>query len=456
MLCAVFFFQLLALISASDDAVVKGEAGKKMDEYMKVWADNVRFSGAVLVAHKGELILKKGYGKADWQFSVPNNAECKFRIASMTKAFTAMGIVQLQEQGKLSVNDKVSKYVPQMKYGDKMTIKDLLRMNSGLPDFCNFPDFDMTIGRKFLSPEENIAIIKDVELLFEPGTRYLYANSNYIILAYILEKVSGEKYPEYLRKHILIPAGMNNTGVEDNYSIIENLAYPYRLNYFNKVEKALFIDMTAPFGSGDMYSTVGDLYLWDRVLYTEKLAGKKSMEEIFTSGIAGPGPDAFFCYGWVYKQSKYGRVYMYEGGICGGNSFIARFTDRDVCITVLANFEDASVSMIMGNLAEILFEGKTALPVFHKVIELDRKILESYTGEYKMTDGTIVKVLMKDDRLFAAIGTSEIAIFPETETDFYSKRGIEAFLFHRTPEGKASAVTLVRENSEKVNALKIK
>ena len=365
----------------------------------------------------------------------------------MTKAFTAMAVMQLKEKGLLDTADKVSKYLPQLKYGDKITLRDLLRMNSGIPEFTELPGFETDIGRKHLSPLDSIAYIKDLPLLFEPGTQYSYSNINYIILAYIVEKVSGIPYKDYLKKNILEKADLKNTGVVSGEKVIENLTYPYTLGYFNEVENAVFIDMSVPFGTGDMYSTVDDIFAWDRIMYTDKLLSRKYMDEILSRGDVATDEkkNIYFCYGWVLReQSDYGKIYCYQGGINGGGSWISRFVDNDSTLIILTNFDEVPLPEISEDLSAIMFGKRADLPIFHRVVKLKEETLKKYLGKYKFESGMELEIIIKNGEPFIKAGTSEQPIFPENETSFYFKSALNACLNFSIADGKVTSVTFTQ------------
>lgn len=456
----VFSLLLTAVVTASaldKGTIINGDEAKKIDDYMSVCEGANRFSGVVLAAKNGKIIFRKAYGKANYQFDVPNTSNDKFRIASMTKAFTAMAVMQLKEKGLLDTSDKLSKYLPQFKNGDKITLQDLLRMNSGIEEFTELPDFENEIAKKHLRPLESIALVQDKALLFKPGTQYAYSNINYVILAYIVEKVSGIPYGEFLKKNVLEKADLKNTGIVSCDKVIDRLSYPYALDYFDEVQNASFIDMSIPFGSGDMYSTVDDLFAWDRILYTDKLLSRKYMDEIFSSGTVPTTEkkDSFFCYGWVLQENTdYGKTYLYQGAINGGGSWISRFVDNDAVLIILTNFEDVPLYDISADLSAIIFGRRADLPVFHRVAKLKEETLKKYLGKYKFENGLEFEFISRNGFPYLKAGKTEQAIFPENETSFYFKGELNACLTFSTKNGKAMSVTFT-QGKTKTSGLKI-
>ena len=238
----------------------------RVNVFLKRLAKQRLFMGAILMARRGTTLMDKGYGLADWERHIPNTRQTKFRLASATKQFTAMTILQIQEQGKLSVQDHVCPYLADCPSAWKnVTIRQLLNHTSGVPD----PFRDSIVGFypwKYWTPDQMIGFVKDMPLLFTPGTDWHYSNINYIALGLIVEKASGEPYATFLHDHIFLPLGMTSTGLVQEGESIPNLASGY--DGFSRVDVSV-LDPTWLFAAGDLYSTVDDLYLWDQALATE-------------------------------------------------------------------------------------------------------------------------------------------------------------------------------------------
>ena len=220
------------------------------------------FCGSVLVAKDGKILLSKGYGFANYSDNIPNTSTTKFKLASVSKQFTAMAIMILEEKGKLSTNDKLTKYIPDYPNGDKITIHNLLTHTSGIPDFTSMPLFDSIMTMPFTLDRE-IALFKNKPLDFEPGSKHQYSNSGYLLLSYIIEKVSGKSYGDFVKENIFVPLGMKNSGLYTNKEVLKKVANGYTDNA-GKIENAQYVDMSIPSGAGALYSTVEDMFLWDQ------------------------------------------------------------------------------------------------------------------------------------------------------------------------------------------------
>jgi CubicO group peptidase (beta-lactamase class C family) len=240
---------------------------KKADEYLAFYVAKDQFSGTVLIAQGDDILLSKGYGYANREVGVPNSPEMKFRLGSITKQFTAMLIMQLYERGEIGIHDPLSAYLDDFPEGDKITIHHLLSHTSGIPNFTSFPDYSKTMMIP-ATLEELIDRFRDKPLEFEPGSTYSYSNSGYILLGYIIEHVTKIPYADVVREYIFDVVGMPDSGYDDPRKIIGNRAAGYEFDG-NRVLNASYIDMSIPHAAGALFSTVEDLYKWDRILYTD-------------------------------------------------------------------------------------------------------------------------------------------------------------------------------------------
>ena len=330
---------------------------RKIDEYMIAAVKAGKFSGAVLISRQGEVLVSKGYGLASLELDAPNNPKTKFRIGSITKQFTAMAIMILQERGKLNVQDSICKYVsecPQTWTG--ITIHHLLTHTSGIPDLTAFPDFQITMALP--SPvAQTVERFRNKPLEFKPGARFSYSNSGYVLLGYIIERASGQSYEVFLQDNIFAPLGMANSGTDHNDLVLKNRAAGYS-KLGEAIINAPYIDMSIPTGGGSLYSTVEDLFLWDQALSSERLVSKKSLEAIFNSYQTADWGDGVG-YGWFIIKDKSGRrAFGHRGGINGFASYITRYPDEKALVVVLSNFSFTPISDISNDLAAILFGGQ--------------------------------------------------------------------------------------------------
>lgn len=354
------FAALIVVVACLVTNSLAQELAAKVDEYMNGKVKAGQFSGSILVAQNGKVLVSKGYGMADLELDVPNTPQTKFRIGSLTKQFTATAIMILQDRGKLSVQDSICKYVPQCSSAwQPVTIHQVLTHTSGIPDVSRFPEFE-TLALSPTSAESIIERFKNKPLESKPGEKFSYNNGGYVLLGYIVERASGKSYEAFLRENIFEPLKMTNSGVDRNSSILNKRASGYT-RQDNVLVNAPFIYISNLQGGGSLYSTVADMFLWNQAFNSEKLISKKSLEAIFSPHTATPF-DASYGYGWfIYKDKSNRKAVGHTGGINGFKSNITRYPDEKVFIIVLSNLDVAPVDDIANDLAEMVFSQNNAL-----------------------------------------------------------------------------------------------
>lgn len=425
---------------------------KEMNTYLQAYLKTGLFMGSVLVVNGDELLLSQGYGMSNLEHNVPNFAYTKFRLASISKQFTATAIMQLQEAGLLDVNNLISTYLPDYPNGNKITLHQLLNHTSGIPSFTGFPDYVEKMGLK-KTTDELIAWFSDKPLEFIAGEKFEYSNSGYVILTKIIETISGQSYPDYLQKHIFTPLGMNDSGYDRNDVVLPNRASGY-LFLGEDYKNAPFIDMSLPSGAGGLYSTVEDLYKWDRALYTDAIIKESSKKAMFAPTVKDTletNPETYCGYGW-FSNISYGRNRVFHnGGVNGFHTFISRYLNEKVLIVVLSNLMTAPITKIVDDLAAILFGESYEMPKIHQAIEVDPKIYQAYVGDYQLSPDVVITIQTEAQRIFSQLTNQDIfQIFPESETKFFFKVVDAQLTFTVDETGLASQVTLHQNGLEKV------
>lgn len=408
----------------------------KVDEYMNAAVRVDGFSGSILVARDGQPVVSRGYGMANVELNVPNSPQTVFRLGSVTKQFTAMAIMLLQERGKLNVNDPACKYLTDCPAAwQPITVRNLLTHTAGVPNYTSFPDF----VKVAVLPTTNAAMItqlRDKPLEFAPGEKFAYSNSGYFLLGAIIERASGKSYADFLQENIFTPLGMKQTGYDVSARIIKNRAAGYARRG-GEIVNASYMDMTIPYAAGALASTTGDLLLWDQALYTEKLVSRKTLDEIFTPFKSGYG------YGWnIGKQFEH-REISHGGGIYGFATVISRFPDDKVTVIVLSNVEGAPVGIIGHDLAAIVFGAAYEIPKERREIAVDQKVLEKYVGQYELAAPKIViGFALENGKLFGQVGgQGKFALSAESETVFFSKDVNLQITFTRDAQGQTTGLT---------------
>ncbi|HET6543159.1 MAG TPA: serine hydrolase [Chryseolinea sp.] len=339
----------------------------KLDKLISAYAEYGQFNGSVLVAEKGKVIYKKGFGLADMEWNIPNQPDTKHRLGSITKQFTSMLIMQLVEQGKLKLDVPISTYLPDYprKNGNVITIHQLLTHSSGIPNMTSFPGFLKNVSRNAYSPLQLVNMSADSTLQFKPGERFAYSNSGYLLLGYIIEKVTGRSYEQLLQENIFTPLKMNNTGYDHHETLLKNRARGYEKNGRRYVN-ADFIDMSVPYAAGALYSTVEDLYLWDQALYGNQLLRKENMDLLFAKHI--PSGGGHYGYGWGMGEMPLGNTAErietigHGGGINGFNTQLTRIPSDKSFIVLLNNTGGAPLNEMTNAIAAILYDKSYDLP----------------------------------------------------------------------------------------------
>jgi CubicO group peptidase (beta-lactamase class C family) len=393
---------------------------QKLEAYMTALQEEMNFHGSVLVAQDGKILLQKGYGMADVQKNIKNDKDTRFAIGSVTKQFTAMAIMQLYEKGKLSLDDKITKYIPDFTNGKNITLHNLLTHTSGIYNYTNLPKL-YSMNEKDTNVNSVINLIKNLPLNFNPGERFEYSNSNYLLLTYVIEKVSGLSYDVYLDNYIFRPLGMNNTG--DCY---QNGKYVLKtVGYAGFLETTPVNDtiIKPAFGAGALYSTTGDLYKWDRALYTDKLLKKANLKKMFT-GYSMMSAAYSYGYGFMVGNSaQYGNEIGHTGGTFSFTSVISRYVDKNVTIIALVNNASYDVMSLKDTLTNIVFGNKYEMPKGPKEVSIDKENYNNYIGKYTFSIGGDIEITKDGDHLFAQIpGQDKFEILPESLSKFFSKQ----------------------------------
>lgn len=421
---------LLLIIFVSIAAGYSQSLESSLDEFVAAHAILEKFSGTVLVAQKGEILLSKGYGLADRELNVPNTPAHKFRLGSITKQFTAMIIMQMEQKGMLKTDDFIQKHLPDFPNGDRITIHHLLTHTSGIPNFTNFPEYQET---SMLSspPAKTLERFQDKALEFEPGEQYNYSNSGYVLLGHIIETVSGRSYEDLLKEWIFDPLGMYDSGYDDSKAILENRARGYGQGS-DGIENADYLDMTIPHAAGALYSTTLDLYKWDRSLYIDMLLPQEAMDRMFTPFKRG------YAYGWGVRDTEQGRRIAHSGGIDGFVTNITRLVDEDGVVIVLSNFEFASTRSIVTGLIQLLHDEEPEWPKERIALEISQSAFDVMTGKYELSPGFILTVFQEDGAYYIqATNQGPVQVWAESETSLFAKSLDIQLNFQSITEGKA-------------------
>lgn len=419
-LIAVTLLCLIQSAVAGQNRSVEAE----VDRYLAPYIQMKDFSGTVLIAKNGKILVRKGYGMANYELGTPNSSQTKFHIASLSKTFTAAAIVLLEKQGLLGFDDPLSKFLPDFPNSDKIKISHLLTHSSGIPDFYALPEYE-ELKTKPMTPSDWIALLKTKPLDFEPGKQNSYSNSGYALLACVIEKVSGKSYEDFLRERIFAPLKMENTGTWDDARVIMNRASGYD-PWIDAVEliNTPFYDKSVLVGSGSLYSTVDDLYAWYKSIYAGSLFRMDS--------VAYP-------YGWGVRK-RFKRDLIEQGGNDPGFvSNLSAYLKDDVCVIVMGNVRTGSIDKIKDDLGAIVFKEKYELPMVRKTIAVNPKIFRDYVGHYEVSPKLIMTVKTDGQHLYLkGTGGYFLPLEPLSDTKYFYRQFYVPIVFDRDKDGRVN------------------
>jgi len=345
---------------------IKKVDSKKVDDFVLAEMNRLKIPGvSIAVAHGGSMIYKNCYGSADLEHSISVTPQSPFKIASLTKPITAIAIMQLVENGKLLLDEKVGLYVDSLpKEWNSITIRQLLSHTSGLADYFQSPDWSWKNSwRLHLSHDEFIKMCEKSLPIFKPGEKMKYCNTGYYLLGMVIEKISEMSYGAYLKRHIFEPLGMSNTRLDNAESIISGRVRGYTLTE-GELRNSEFTSDTWAYSEGGVITTTEDLSKLDSSLYTEALLKKISIEQLWTPtklnngsdgiiGDNGAGMPNHYGLGWFISDYKNHKLILAGGNKPGYSCICFRFIENDLTVIILSNLSSAPVYGIAGEIAEM-------------------------------------------------------------------------------------------------------
>jgi CubicO group peptidase (beta-lactamase class C family) len=323
----------------------------QIDGALSRLAEQGILSGSVLIAKDGQVLLSRGYGLADREAELPNTPATKFHLGTLTKQFTAMAILILQKQGKLHVQDPICKYIEDCPQAwQQITIHQLLIHTSGIHEINDTAGI-LELASHPATPLQIIAQFRDLPLDFEPGTKYSFSNSGYILLGYIIETVSGQSYAAFMQENIFDPLHMKNSGYDDD----QHAGPDHAVGYKDANTLAFHVDNSLNYASAGLYSTVEDLLLWDQSLYTDELIPASLLDEMFTTFIPIPSTSLSSGYGWNIG-TQFDQPWIYYGSAGPGfANRLHRFPDAKVTIIILTNRQNTDMKSLDALIAPMIF-----------------------------------------------------------------------------------------------------
>jgi CubicO group peptidase (beta-lactamase class C family) len=375
---------------------------------------------AVIVVKEGETVYRMGRGMANLELDVPIQPDMVFRIGSLTKQFTAVAVLMLAEQGKLAVDDPITRFLPDYPTGGRLiTVKHLLTHTSGIKSYTTMPEW-IPLRRKDFSLQELIDFFKDQLPVSEPGERWAYNNSGYILLGAIIEKVSCLTYEQFLQQNIFEPLGMKDSYYDNPARVI-----PRRVAGYSKdpdgFRNADYLSMTQPYAAGALLSTVDDLALWDAALYTGKLLKASTLEQAHASHFLSDGRPTAYGYGWVIAGYQGNRFIEHSGGINGFRSHAIRLPDDHIYAAVLSNNGWLSPETLTFKIAALAMGRPYQEPT---ALEAEPETFTRYEGLYELQgwEDACIRITRRGDQLFWQFKENEPEeISPLSKDEFFFK-----------------------------------
>jgi CubicO group peptidase (beta-lactamase class C family) len=427
-----FILSLLIGLCLTTAYLFPDAASDRVDKLAAQWVKPGAPGFALAVVKDGKIIYKNGYGLANLEWDAPITPKTVFYMGSVSKQFVAFAVALLESRGKLSFNDDIRKYIPEMPdYGDIITLRHLIHHISGIRGYLMLMDLGGLDIDHYHTQEEVIKhiLVRQKNLDFKPGERFKYSNSGYLLLAEIVKRVSGMSFREFARKNILEPLGMKHSRFLDNHAeIVKNRAISYAPD--KKLGYRAYISRFDQVGSGGLYSTVEDLFLWDQNFYHGKVGGKALLETLLTRGKLNNNEEIRYAFGLIHGEYKGLKTVSHTGGLLGYRALLLRFPAQKFSVICISNAGNFNVTRLGNEVADIyladLFEKKPAKDKKKKktkkkirFAKLSRKHLYNKSGTYRNPkNGTMVTMSVKDGHLTALIMNTELVLEPLHKTRF--------------------------------------
>ncbi len=452
---ATLIISALLTLSSHQTYAQKPDLTSQVDALFTEWNEGNTPGAALLVIRNGKVLLKKGYGLANIETKTPITPDTCFLLGSVTKQFTAMAVMLLAERGQLSYDDTLAKFFPQFPpYAQKITVRNLLNHTSGLPDYevlfveqglidKDWPRSVKTARSRF-EPTARDALnllARQPNLLFEPGTKFEYSNSGYVVLAQIIEKASGQSYAQFLMQNIFKPLGMKRSYVYDeSRPNIPGRAASYTLKdaTYREID---YTPLNAIYGEDNVYTTLNDLVKWEQALSSTKLLKMETLQEAFSSGVLTDGSRTGYGYGWFVGETLGIKYVGHSGGWLGFANVIRRYPDYRFSIVLLTNCDKFRVGDTVYRTAKLYLGEHMTMPT---VVHPSADTLRKYIGKYELEPGNVLEVVLEDGALWLknfrpvmvrVLATSETKLFIDGREDL-------SLVFEKSPTGVVSSLTM--------------
>ncbi len=420
----ILFVIFLANNSCVNKANYKSDTELMVESIIQPYIRGNNFQGVILIARNDSIIMNKAYGHANIDKSIFNESDTKFQIGSISKSFTAAAIMLLKEKGELRLDQQISDFIPSFPNGDKISIHHLLGHTSGLGRFIFLPDYNEK-SKKTNSTLDLVNWFKSQPMAFETGSRYGYSNSNYAILAHIIEIVSGMKFGEFLKENIFYPLNLENTGHSDYSNPIEKLAVGHNPVLFDDIEVSDYFNYSVLTGSGSLYGTSEDIFKWNQAIMKGDILSDSSVHLLMNHD------DKESSYGWIPSEWHSKKVFTKSGwdGV-GFSCQYVYFIEDKLSVIILSNLNISGVTKeIALNISAMMLNQGTEEKSFIFEPIMDSELVKKMTGIYRFGEDFYVpnsslEIIEKDGFLFVngAEPGKETALLQVGENEFIHRQ----------------------------------
>ena len=427
---AAFFAVLLFSVVSFADPV---------DDFVKKEMEQRRIPGlSIAVMKDGKIIKAQGYGFSNLEHQVPAKPETIYQSGSVGKQFTATAVMMLVEEGKINLDDPITKYFPEGPPAwNAVKVRHLLSHTGGISNKL----YDQMNMREDITEEEILKKIAALPLDFTPGEKWNYSNPGYVLLGILIHKVSGQFYGDFLQERIFKPLGMTTSRIINEADIIPNRAAGYILEKGELKNQKWVAPMVNTTADGSLYFTVLDLAKWDAALYTDKLLKPESLDQMWTPTKLNDGKFEQYGFGWGFDEIRDHKIIGHGGSWQGFTTYIARYVDDKLTVVVLTNFAGSNPGTIAKQIAGIYTP--ELKPIEKVAAKIDPKVFAAYVGEYELEKDYVIAVRIKDNHLMAeAPEQPEFELIPDSETKFFMTVDEGSISFVKDNSGNVSHMLL--------------
>lgn len=444
---AIFIFIFLILHFTTSFAQNKKDKKlvQSLDKLIPERLTDIAPGCVILVVKKDKIIYKKAFGKANTELNIPMQPNMLFRTGSMGKQYTAIAVLQLVEQGKIKLQDSIQQYIKDFpSKGYTITIENLLTNTSGIKDYLSEIS-NLSKQKESYTPKDGVDYIKDEPLNFKPGSNYRYSNSNFYLLGYIIEMVTGKTFEEYLRQNVLDKADLKNTFYIHPEKIIPDMPQGYS-KFDGKIEKATLQEVTIMYSAGALISNVDEIYKWHLALYNQQLVKQETLEKATTPFKFADGTFSQYAYGWFVKNIDGSKTIEHSGSTDGFQSDEIYLPNENVFIVALYNCYEADMDwQILTNDIARLAIGKP----LNNDVKVKEAILKMYVGTYEVTINNInhkLVVTFEDGKLSIEAANPDdrlpkVQMYATSENEFYIKEAALRFEFVKDSNNSPKIIT---------------